>query len=85
MLNIFWHRYTYLYMLDKVQSPGLSCSKLTTSLVNLSLNFQTLICNICQYFLLKKCEKLLHGKSFSHFSTKNISVFDYKVVKHLTS
>ena len=58
MLNIFWHRYTYLYMLDKVQSPGLSCSKLTTSLVNLSLNFQTLICNICQYFLLKKCEKL---------------------------
>ena len=64
---------------------GPGCSKLTTSLVNVSLKFQTLISNICQYFLLKKCEKLLQCKSFSHFSTKNISVFDYKVLKHLTS
>ena len=38
------------------------------------------------------CEKLLQCKSFSHFfnnslifSTKNISVFGYKVVKYLTS
>ena len=30
------------------------CSKLTMSLVNVSLNFQTLILQICQYFLLKK-------------------------------
>ena len=37
------------------------------SLVNLSLNFQKLISQICQYFLLKNCEKLLHCKSFSHF------------------
>ena len=36
------------------------CSKLTTSLVNVSLNFQKLISQICQYFLLKKCEKLLY-------------------------
>ena len=61
--------------------PGPSCSKLTTSLVNVSLKFQTLISQICQYFLLKKCEKLLH----CIFSTKNISVFGYKVIKHLTS
>ena len=66
-------------------SPGPGCSKLTTSLVNVSLKFQTLISKICQYFLLKKCEKLLHCKSFSHFSTKNISVFGYEVVIHLTS
>ena len=36
-------------------------------------------------FLLKKCEKLLQCKSFSHFFDKNIIVFGYKVVKHLTS
>ena len=65
--------------------PGAGCSKLTTSLVNASLKFQTLISQICQYFLSKKFEKLLHCKSFSHFSIKNISVFGYKVVKLLTS
>ena len=66
-------------------TTGPSCSKLTTSLVNEMLKFQTLISQICQYFLLKKCEKLLHCKSFSHFFKKNIIVFCYKVVKHLTS
>ena len=65
---------------------GPSCSKLTTLLVNISLKFQALISEICQYFFLKKCEKLFQCKSFYHFfSTKNISVFGYKVIKHLTS
>ena len=63
--------------------PGPGRSKLTTALVNVSLNFQQLISQICQYFLLKKCEKLLHCKSFSHFFNKNFSVFGYKVIKHL--
>ena len=36
-------------------------------------------------FLSKKIEILLQCKSFSHFSTKNISVFGNKVAKHLTS
>ena len=36
---------------SKRSGPG--CSKLTASLVNVSLKFQTLISNICQYFLLK--------------------------------
>ena len=36
------------------KTAGPSCSKLTTSLVNDSLKFQTLISQICQYFLLKK-------------------------------
>ena len=66
-------------------APGPGCSKLTMSLVNVSLKFQTLISNICQYFLLKNCEKLLQCKSFSHFFNKNICGFGYKVVKHLTS
>ena len=63
---------------------GPGCSKLT-SLVNVLLKFQTLISNICQYFLLKKCEKRLQRKSNTHFSAENISVFGYKVVIHLTS
>ena len=67
------------------QITGPSCSKLTTSLVNETLKFQTLISQICQYFLLKNCEKLLQCNSFSHFFNKNFSVFGYKVVKHLTS
>ena len=41
---------------DKTSRPGFS--KLTVSLVNVSLIFQTFISEICQYFLLKKCEKL---------------------------
>ena len=49
---------------------GPGCSKLTTSLVNVSLKFQTLISEKCQNFLLKKCEKLLQCKSFSHFFNK---------------
>ena len=32
-------------------SAGPGCSKLTTLLVNVSLNFQKLISQICQYFL----------------------------------
>ena len=52
------------------KQTGAGCSKLTTSLVNMSLKFQTLIFQICQYFSLEKCEKLLHCKSFSHFFNK---------------
>ena len=58
-------------MVHKGSGPG--CSKLITSLVNLSLNFEKLISQICQYFLVKKCEKL-----FSHFFTKNVSVLVIK-------
>ena len=61
---------TYSYYSPFYKSTGPGCSKLTTSLVNASLKFQTLISEICQYFLLKKCEKLLQCKSFSHFFNK---------------
>ena len=72
-------------VLINTSRPGYS--KLTTSLVNVSLKFQTLISHKYQYFLLKKCEKLLHcmQKLLSIFSAKNISMFCYKVVKHLIS
>ena len=55
--------------------PGPGCSKLTTSLINETLKFQTLISQIFQYFLLKKCKKLLQ---FLFFQQK-ISV--YLVIK----
>ena len=69
------------YFFDYRSGPG--CSKLATSLVNVSLKFKMLISEICQYFLLKKYEKLLHCKSFSHFCNKNISGFGYKKRKTL--
>ena len=65
-------------------TSGPGCSKLTMSLVNVSLKLQTLISEIIQYVLLKKCEKL-SAKASVIFSTKHISVFGHKVIKHLTS
>ena len=51
-------------------SSGPGCSKLTMSLVNVSLKFQMLLSEIHKYFLFKKCKKLLQCKSFSHFFNK---------------
>ena len=55
-------------------TSGPGCSKLTMSLVNLSLKFQKLISQISRYFLLKKCVKLLLCKSVSHFFQQKISL-----------
>ena len=66
---------------NDITKSGPGCSKLTMSLVNVSLNFQKLFSQICQYFLLKRCI----AKASLIFSTKNFSVFGYKAVKHLTS
>ena len=61
-------------------SSGAGCSKLMTSLVNVSLKFQILLCQIHQYFLLKKCEKLLHAlQKLLSFCQQKISV--YLVIK----
>ena len=69
-----------------LRSSGPGCSKLTASLVNETLNFQMLISHICQYFLLKKnVRSFCSAKASLIFSTKNISVFGYRVVIHLTS
>ena len=69
-------------------TPGAVCSKLTTSLADETLKFQMLISPICQYFLLKKCEKLLQCKSFSHFFNKKyqcIWLKSRKTLNELTS
>ena len=52
--------------------------------VNVSLKFQTLISEICHYFLLKHMRSFCRAKASLIFSTKNISVFGNKVIKHLT-
>ena len=59
--------------------PGAGCSKVTASLVNVSLKFKTLILQIHCYFLLEKCENDSHI-----FPTKNNSVFDNVVSIYLT-
>ena len=51
-------------------------------LVYVLLKFQMLISQICQYFLSKKLES---AKASFIFFNKNVSVFGYKVVKHLIS
>ena len=64
------------------KQTGPDCSKLTTSLVNVSLKFQTLISQSCQYFLSKKFVKLLQCKSFSHFFNKKFKCILVIIVKH---
>ena len=71
------------FFILKISGPG--CSKLTTSLVNISLKFKTLISEICQYFLLKNVRSFRSAKASLIYSTKTISVLSNKVVKHLTS
>ena len=60
--------------------PGPGCTELKSLLVNVSFTFQTLIFQTRKFFLVKKCEK-----AFLIFSTKNFSLFGYKVIKHLTN
>ena len=74
-----WTSIVYKRDLRAVIKTGPSCSKLTKSLVNIPLNFQQLISQICQHFWWKKL------RSFSNSFNKNISAFGYKVIKHLTS
>ena len=58
-------------LLAEIRSSGPGCSKLTTLLVNVSLNFQKLISQMCQYFLLKKmAEAFAVQKLFSFFQQK---------------
>ena len=64
-----------MYFRKDTLQHGPGCSKLTTSLVNVSLNFQKLISQNMPIFFAEKCEKLLHCKSFSHFFNKKFQCF----------
>ena len=70
-------------MNNALQTPEPVCSKLTTPLVNVSLKFEMLIPELRHYFLSKNVRSFCNAKASLIFSTKNISVFGYEVVKHL--
>ena len=59
VMQTYLSQYLVLYNMMKYSGP--SCSNLTMSLVNVSLKFQTSVSEICQYFSLTKCEKLLQA------------------------
>ena len=60
----------------KPHESGPGCSKLTASLVNVSLKFQMLMSEIYQLFVVKIGAFALQ-KQLSFISTKNINVFGY--------
>ena len=63
-----------------------SCSKLTTLLVNVSLNIsEANFSNMPLFLVDKNVKSFCIAKDSLTFSAKKISVFGYKVVKHLTS
>ena len=66
-------------------SSGAGCSKLTTSLVNVSLKFKTLILQITVIFCWKNVKIFCSVKESHIFPTKNKSVFDNLVGIYLTS
>ena len=85
-------RYCFVVFSLLLLKAGPGCSKLTKSLVNETLKFQTAVSQICPYFWLKKCVKPLQCfcgafavQKLLSFFQQNISVFRNKVVKHLTS
>ena len=77
---------THCKLNEPNKRSGLGCSKLTMSLVNISLKFQMLISIICHYFLMKKCEKLL--QCCTHFCNKKyqcVWLQSRKTLNQLTS
>ena len=56
-------------VLKEISGPG--CSKLMGWLVNVPLKFQTLISNICEYFLLNKLLSFVQQKLSVHLVIKS--------------
>ena len=70
---VFLVGYPFTFTLSLLH-PGPGCSKLMTSLVNMSLKFQTLISQISRYFFVEKlCEAFALPKLLS-FLQQKISV-----------
>ena len=70
------------------ESSGPGCSKLTTSLVNVSLKFQTLISQICQYFFVEKMREafaVLLLLSFFQQKYLYVELYIHKTLNQLTS
>ena len=74
-----------LYVHGKQLGPVVqSIVSLTTSLRRQLVKYMPLNYQIHCYFLLEKCENLLHCKGFSLFSTNNNSVFVIFTFENLT-
>ena len=69
-LNYFTESKAPALLMQWFKTCGPGCSKLTTSLVNVSLKFQTLISEIRHYFLLKNVRSFCIAKVSLTFSTK---------------
>ena len=84
---LFWKglKIPFIQFCFGLSKPGPGCSKLTTSSVNESLKFRMLISQIRNIFCWKNVRSFCSANASLIFPTKNISVFGYKVVKHLTS
>ena len=65
MLNSVEHEKSFI-----TSGPGPGCSKLTTSLVNVSLKFQMLISQIRPYFCRQNLRSFCTAKASLIFSTK---------------
>ena len=70
---------------SQYNTSGAGCSKLTTSLINVSLKFKTLILQIHCYFCWKNVRIFCSAKNSHIFPTKHSSVFDHLVGIYLTS
>ena len=65
---------TILKKSSPCKTPGPGCSKVTL-LVNISLNFQKIISQVSQYFLLKKNREASAVQKFLIFLQQKISVY----------
>ena len=70
--------YAWNYVILVCYIPGPSCSKLMTSLVNISIKFKTFISGICQFFFFFFVEK-----NAGSFSAKAFLIFQQKISVYL--
>ena len=67
---------------EPAEISGPSCSKLTTSLANVSLKFQTLVLQIHCYFLLKKNVRMILVRILCSAKDSHI-FFQQKITEYL--
>ena len=88
IIHTYYTLYSIINAMESSKIPGPACSKLTTSLVNVSLLFQTLISQICQYICRKNVRSFCTAKAFLIFFNKKFQWFwlkSRKTLNELTS
>ena len=85
-INDYWKLKVRFSLPDLLfRKPGPGCSKLTMSLVHVWFIFQTLRLKYANIFSYFNVRSFCNSKASLIFSTKNISIFGYKVIKYLMS